>query len=76
MSFTGVTQEDAARATNSIDVSSLSNPASARATHLDLEVELSFEKKTISGTASYQVEILAPNTTYVAFDCKVRSRIK
>lgn len=52
------TAEDKARACNSVDVTSLSNPTTGgRCTHLDLDVELSFDTKTISGTATYDVEV-------------------
>ncbi|GMH71266.1 hypothetical protein TrST_g3316 [Triparma strigata] len=68
------TADDKARASNSLDVTSLSNPSSGgRCTHLELKVELNFSTKTIAGTATYDVEIPkeGDNTdNFVSFDCK------
>ncbi|GMI37192.1 hypothetical protein TeGR_g3539, partial [Tetraparma gracilis] len=64
------TAADVARASNTVDVSSLSNPSECRPTHLDLDVAISFEEQTIRGTAAYQVEVLSGKATYVALDCK------
>ena len=64
------TKEDVVRASNAVDVSSLSNPSEARATHLDLKVSLDFDKKTIAGTAAYAVDVQVKGAKHVAFDCK------
>ena len=57
MSYT-VTEADHARSQNSVDVTSLSNPTTGgRATHLMMDVNLDFDKKTISGTVLYDVEV-------------------
>lgn len=76
MSTFTASKEDHDRANNAVDVSSLSNPSEARATHLDLKVELDFDKKTISGTAAYAVDVQVAGAKYVAFDCKVRGALR
>ena len=64
--------QDTARASNSLDPSTLSNSNQSRDVDLALNVEIDFEAKRIFGTATYEVEIVASSSklTYVSFDCK------
>jgi leukotriene-A4 hydrolase len=60
---------DRARASNTVDPSSLSNPSYTKCTHLDLKAAVDFEKATISGTAVYTVEVLQ-STDFICLDSK------
>lgn len=51
------------RAANKTDFTSLSDPSVARTTHLDLNVTVSFESQTLTGTASYDVELGQSNAS-------------
>ncbi|WP_018477909.1 M1 family metallopeptidase [Pontibacter roseus] len=60
-------QQDMAQAP--ADVHSFAKPAEAVARHLDLDIAVNFDKKTISGKATYQIENLAKGNRIV-FDTR------
>src|SRR5690606_10822224 len=51
------------------DVHSFAKPAEAVARHLDLDIAVNFDQKTISGRASYKIENLAKGNQIV-FDIR------
>lgn len=50
------------------DPHSHAQPGEAVATHLDLDVEVDFEAKQISGTAGYKITMVNPEATEIRFD--------
>ncbi|RAU83499.1 aminopeptidase [Pontibacter arcticus] len=64
-----MTTEQKALETASADVHSYARPAEAVAKHLDLDIAVDFNSKTISGTASYLIDNLT-KTNEIVFDVR------
>ena len=64
-----MTTEQTATERLSADVHSFAQPAEAVAKHLDLDIEVNFDQKTISGTASYLIDNLT-GTDKIIFDSR------
>lgn len=64
-----MTTEQSTLEPSAIDVHSFSKPTEAVARHLDLDIAVNFENKTISGRASYLIENLT-KTNQIIFDTR------
>ncbi len=64
-----MTKEQSAAEMQSADVHSFARPAEAVAQHLDLNIEVDFKQKVLSGQASYQIENKT-GTDEIVFDAR------